>query len=139
MRSDADSSEKVIIGVENVGREVTHTFFTSYIKYNAPSLPPPSPLCDVMSSSHRGAEAAGEQDAHGGVVSDEEQEGVVCDEGGRTKCAAQHHDGGGGGGCLGSLLVHLHEGLVDDLGQAEVVGRRHACGREDNVVSKHEM
>lgn len=58
---------------------------------------------------------------------DEEEEGVVGDESGWNPGAAQHHDSSGGSGSLRSLLVDLHESLVHDFGQHQVIGRRHAC------------
>lgn len=68
-----------------------------------------------MLSSLRRAVSAHEENALGGVMSDEEEEGVVCNEGGWTQSAAQHHDGSSGSSSLGSLLIDLHESLVDDL------------------------
>ena len=66
-------------------------------------------------------------------MADEEEEGVVGDELGDNPDASQHHDGGGGGGGLRAFLVDLHEGLVDHLGQRQVVGRGHACRRGGGV------
>lgn len=74
-----------------------------------------------------GAVSAGEEDVPGGLVPDEEQEGVVCVEGLGDHGRALGDDGGGGGGGLRPLLVHVHEGLVDHLGEDQVVPGRHAC------------
>ena len=66
-------------------------------------------------------------------MADEEEEGVVGDELGGYYEAMIHLDGSGGGGGLGALLVDLHEGLVDHLGQHQVVGRGHAYRRGGGV------
>lgn len=68
-----------------------------------------------MQCSLRGAVSASKENAHGGVMSDEEEEGVVCDESGWTQGTAQHQDSSSGSGSLSSLLVDLHESLVDDF------------------------
>lgn len=64
--------------------------------------------------SLRGAVTADKEDGPGGIVSDEEEEGVV-----RDKCLRNYftirHDAGSGSRSLSSLLVDLHESLVDDL------------------------
>lgn len=80
-----------------------------------------------MSCSLWGAVAAGKQNAHGGVLSDEEEEGMVCDEGDWTNWkTAHHHDGSSGSCSLGSLLVDLHKRFVYDFRQHQVVAWRHA-------------
>ena len=48
-------------------------------------------------------------------MSDEEEEGVVCFEGGSNPETLQGTDNTSGSSSLGSPLIDLHEGLVDDF------------------------
>jgi len=85
-----------------------------------------------MAWSLWGAEPASKENAHGLVMPDEEEERVVCDE---EAChgpgTAKHHDSRSGGSRLSSLLVDLHESLVDDIRQHQVVAGTHACCRRE--------
>lgn len=79
-----------------------------------------------------GAVPASKENTLGGVMSDEEEEGVVCNEGSRnSKGTLSDHDSSGSSS-LSSLLIYLHESLVDNFWQDQVVCWRQACrqGRE---------
>lgn len=87
----------------------------------------------------RGAVAAGKENAHGGVMSDEEEEGVIREEHVRNHYRAFRHDSSSGSSSFGSLLVHLQESLVDDFWQNQVAGGRHACHRGENPLLYHAL